>query len=112
MGARILQQCLDRGLHVRALQHSTPLPEHENLTVISGGLSDQKALARLVEGADYVVHCGGTVAQNKKADFFKINEQGTRNLVKAAEDGGIEKFLYISSMACLLYTSPSPRDRG
>jgi len=74
VGSRILQHSLDQGLHVRALQHSTPLPEHENLTVISGGLSDQAALASLVEGADYVVHCGGSVAQNKKADFFKINE--------------------------------------
>lgn len=99
VGSRILQHSLDQGLHVRALQHSTPLPEHENLTVISGGLSDQAALVSLVEGADYVVHCGGSVAQNKKADFFKINEQGTRNIVKAAEDGGVKKLLYISSMA-------------
>ncbi|MEZ5814258.1 MAG: NAD(P)H-binding protein [Alphaproteobacteria bacterium] len=99
VGSRILRQLLDAGFRVRALQRRTKLSEHGNLEVIAGSLSDPASLARLVEGAECVVHCGGAVMARDRAGFFEVNAKGTRNIVEAAKSAGVERFLYISSLA-------------
>jgi nucleoside-diphosphate-sugar epimerase len=99
VGSRILCQLLDAGFRVRALQHHTKLPEHENLETVAGGLADSASLAKLVEGAGCVVHCGGVVAARDRAGFFEANAKGTEKLVHVAQGAGVERFLYISSLA-------------
>lgn len=50
---------------------------------------------------DYVVHCAGITSARRKVDFDKINFEGTKNLVNALLESGMElkKFLLISSLA-------------
>jgi len=99
VGARILKKLLDADIHVRALQHKTKLPPHKNLKAITGGLSDKDSLAKLVEGTQCVIHCGGAVMARNKEGFVKANKDGTQNIIDAAQDANIERFLYISSLA-------------
>lgn len=99
LGSCILHYFLESGVHVRALERRTKLPFHQNLTIIPGDLRDSAALARLVEGAESVIHCGGAVAARNAAGFFEANREGTRNIVQAAQGAGVARFLYISSMA-------------
>ncbi len=99
LGTAILQQLLEAGIHVKALQHYTKLPEHKNLTIITGNLSNLGALKQLVKDTQCVIHCGGAVSAKNVKDFFKINTEGTANLVRVSEEENITRFLYISSMA-------------
>ena len=99
VGGHLLQQLLQSGYRVRALKHRADIPQHENLEVVSGSLSDPASLSKLVENADCVIHCGGAVAARSADGFFKANERGTANLIKATEQGGVQRFLYLSSMA-------------
>ena len=99
LGSRILQQLLEAGIHVTALERRTKLQEHKNLTIVQGGLSDVSALRALVKGADCVIHCGGAVAAPNAAAFQAINAQGTADLINAAEHENVARFLYISSLA-------------
>lgn len=66
--------------------------------VVRGDLHDPAALARLVEGADAVVHCAGAVRGASQAAFDRINVQGVENLV-AAMAGGPARLLSLSSLA-------------
>lgn len=99
LGSRILNQLLDAGAYVTALQRNTKLQEHKNLTIVQGGLSDTPALAELVKGTDCIIHCGGAVTARNAAGFQAINAQGTANLIAAAEHENVARFLYISSLA-------------
>ncbi len=61
-----------------------------------GDLLDPKKIDIAVRGVDAVVHLAAQVDEEAK-DLFKVNVEGTKNLLKACEKGGIEHFIYLSS---------------
>ncbi|MBY0355532.1 MAG: NAD(P)-dependent oxidoreductase [Rickettsiales bacterium] len=99
IGSRLLQTLLARGYTVRALQHRTPLPDHPNLIRITGSLIEAADRDALVHGADIVLHVGGLVLANRRADFFRVNCTATVALAHAALNAGCKKFLFTSSLA-------------
>lgn len=69
-------------------------------TSIHGSLEDEASLARLVAGADAVVHCAGLVRAAPQADFHAVNEAGVARLAEAAAQSPIlPRFILISSLA-------------
>jgi nucleoside-diphosphate-sugar epimerase len=48
--------------------------------IIAGDLSDGRALARLVEGVDHVVHVAGLIKAARRRDFFAVNAAGSESL--------------------------------
>ena len=73
---------------------------------------------------DAAAKVGGIHANNTyPADFLSDNLQIQVNLMDAAHQAGVDRLLFLGSSCiypkfapqpinCLLYTSPSPRDRG
>lgn len=102
IGARVLPHLVAAGWRVRALyrphRHTpAPLP---HVDWIPGDLADAAALAILAAGADAVVHLAGAVRGARRADFYRINAEGTRNLVQAAaRTSTCRRFLLLSSLA-------------
>lgn len=66
---------------------------------IIGTLNDEAALARLVAGAQAVIHLAGAIAAPDRATFFAVNTQGTERLAKAAMAAGVARFIHVSSLA-------------
>lgn len=99
IGTALLTALLDAGYTVRALEHRTPLPAHPLLTPVRGTLTDATTLARLVEGADTVIHAAGLVVARRSRDFFCVNTEATQSLITAAQAAGVDRFLFISSLA-------------
>ncbi len=66
---------------------------------VPGDLSDMKALKRLLEGVGAVIHLAGAIKGRDYTDFARVNVKGFQNLLLAAEEVGVSKFLYISSLA-------------
>ncbi|MCT2560175.1 NAD(P)H-binding protein [Tsuneonella sp. YG55] len=96
---RAALDALDRaGMQVRALARTVP-DKRGAASWEQGDLSDGGALARLVKGAEAVVHVAGlTTAPNAEA-FDAANVAGTLNVVKAAADAGVPRFIFVSSLA-------------
>ncbi|WGF86414.1 NAD-dependent epimerase/dehydratase family protein [Marinivivus vitaminiproducens] len=68
--------------------------------VVPGGLDDAGALARLVDGADVVIHLAGAVAARSRRAFFAINADATARLAGlAARRPRPPRFLLVSSLA-------------
>ncbi|WP_028980704.1 SDR family NAD(P)-dependent oxidoreductase [Sporocytophaga myxococcoides] len=68
-----------------------------------GDLSDITVLEKIIEGVDTIVHSAALVSyqpQDKEL-LFEVNAQGTANLVNAALNKGISKFIHISSIAAI-----------
>jgi NADH dehydrogenase len=71
-----------------------------------GDMTDAASLARATEGVDAVVHLVAIIA-GKPADFVRIMEQGTRDLVAAAQQAGtVTRWVQMSALG----TSDATKD--
>jgi nucleoside-diphosphate-sugar epimerase len=66
--------------------------------VTPGDLRDARALARLCEGADVVIHAAGLVKAANRAAFDAVNVEGARRLAQAASDAGTAHVVLVSSL--------------
>jgi uncharacterized protein YbjT (DUF2867 family) len=65
--------------------------------LVQGDMGDASSLRRAVEGAEVVVHLV-SIRQGSDEDFRRVMEQGTRDLVKAAKDAGVRRFVLMSAL--------------
>ncbi|MQB01290.1 MAG: NAD-dependent epimerase/dehydratase family protein [Actinobacteria bacterium] len=72
-----------------------------------GDILDAGSLARLVEGADVVVHLAFMI-MGSPAETREINLQGSRNVFEAAFRAGIGRLVYTSSVAAYGFHEENP----
>ena len=68
-------------------------------TLVEGGLEDEAALRRLVEGAGVLHHVAGVIAARSPAEFERVNRAGTFALARIAREAGVGRLVYVSSLA-------------
>ncbi len=110
LGAYIIQNLVEKGRAVRALRRKTsqvpffiPAAVWEKVEWIEGDVLDVVALEEGMQGAAAVVHSAAIVsfASHNRDEMYKINIDGTTNVVNMALETGIERFLHVSSVAAL-----------
>lgn len=110
VGGHLAEALRRRGEEVRCLARSSsrtgPLAAL-GCTVVEGGLDDDSALPRLVEGCHTVFHVAGAIAARDEAEFLRVNRDGTGRLASAAREAGVRRFVYVSSLA-----ATGPAERG
>jgi len=62
-----------------------------------GDMTDAESLRRAVEGCDAVVHLVA-IRQGREEQFRRVMEQGTRDLVAAAAEAGVGRFVLMSAL--------------
>jgi dihydroflavonol-4-reductase len=113
LGAYILQALVEKGYAVRAIHRSSNYPDfidasiNRNVEWVEGDILDVVSLEDAMKGIDIVVHAAALVSfyKSDKKKLFKINVDGTANVVNMAIENGIKKMYYISSVAALGRTS-------
>jgi uncharacterized protein YbjT (DUF2867 family) len=65
--------------------------------LVEGDVSDPASLRAAVTGVDAVVHLVAII-KGSRADFERVMAQGTRNLVAAAEEAGVGRFVLASAL--------------
>lgn len=99
IGSVLYQRLRQAGISLRVL-HRRQGGCESGTEWIHGTLEDRDALARLVAGADTVIHCAGAVRGSSAEHFNRINIDGSLRLVEAARSAGCcERFLLMSSLA-------------
>ena len=95
------QAVLDAAAGGGAIRALTRRPQAARAGVdwIEGTLSDRPSLASLVEGAEAVVHVAGLTNAPDPADFHAANVEGTQNLLRACQDAGVRRFVFVSSLS-------------
>jgi dihydroflavonol-4-reductase len=89
---------------ILALYNSTlPKQQFPNVTYIQANLLDVDAVWQITKGVHKIYHCANQVSfDNGDVDsLYKNNVEGTANLVNAAIENGIEKFLHVSSVGAI-----------
>ena len=99
-GNALLQAVLDSpGYdHVRCLV-ATGVPRGGDVENVTGDLRDPQSLERFVAGGDGadLFHFAGLIHPRRVRDLDKVNAQGTRDLVAAADRVGVRRIVALSS---------------
>ncbi len=82
---------------------------NEGYRVTLGDLGDPDAIRQAVRGCDRVYHCAHAFSIGM-ADAIRVNVGGTRNVLEAARDEGVSRFIYLSSVAVYGQTPPDGTD--
>ena len=105
LGTELITQLLAAGKQVRAIYNKTLLSEFKsgNLQQLQCNILDVIGLEEAMKGIEQVYHCAAIVTFNpkQKNEMFKINIEGTANVVNAALDAGVKKMVYVSSVSAL-----------
>src|SRR3954454_9938117 len=84
VGSRLLPRLAEAGFDCRALvRGDVALAPGE--TAVHGDLPDPGSLGPAVDGADAVVHLGALFRTDDEDGIWRINRDGTRNLIAAVE---------------------------
>ena len=106
LGRTVLAQLKDAKAEVRALvMDGDPLARElpQNVRVVTGDVCDEAALGRFFVGSDEhtcVIHCAGiiSVATHPGDRIYRVNVDGTRNILKFCSQCGVGKLVYVSSV--------------
>lgn len=98
VGGATMRDAVAAGWRVRALTRR-PQPERDGVTWIAGALDDAESLAEMAAGADVVMHIAGVVNVPTRAAFEAGNATATADVVDAARNAGVARFIHVSSLA-------------
>ncbi len=104
VGGHLVRELSSRGHSVSALVRTRKKGEPLEMfvdRVIVGDLFDDEALTEGLADADAVVHVAGMLAARRTANLWRVNVDGTKNLLQAASrsPSQLERFIHISSIA-------------
>lgn len=109
IGSNLCEALLQKGCKVKALddlstgkqQNVDLFVNDPNYTFIKGDIKDPQVCLNACEGVDYVLHqaAWGSVPRSLEMPLFynKNNIEGTLNMLEAARQKGVKKFVYASS---------------
>lgn len=109
IGSNLCEALLEKGYQVRCLDNlSTGKQKHIDLFIdnpgysfIKGDITDLDTCMRACEGADYVLHqaAWGSVPRSIEMPLYyeEVNIRGTLNMMEAARQKNVKKFVYASS---------------
>lgn len=72
--------------------------------IVIGDLFDRTSLSSACTGIETVFHCAGYAHAFSSSDpdaHWRINFEGTRNLVNAAGEAGVKRFVFLSSVKAM-----------
>ena len=98
-GRHAVAELQRRGHHVRALLRAPERTGLSGVEAVKGDLADKAALARLLDGADAVVHLAGAITALSREGYFSVNALGTEALIAAARAARTRRFVHISSLS-------------
>lgn len=109
LGAYIIRNLVEKGIAVRAIRRSAktpffiPAPIFEKVEWVTGDVLDVVTLHQAMQDADAVIHAAAIVSYHAsdRAQMYQTNVDGTANVVNAAIENNIKRFLHISSIAAL-----------
>ena len=105
LGTALINALLEQAKPVTAIYNKTVLKNFDNtvLQQVQCDILDVVALEKVMAGVSEVYHCAGLVSfeRNDAQHLYKINVEGTANVVNAALHAGVHKMLHVSSVAAL-----------
>jgi nucleoside-diphosphate-sugar epimerase len=107
LGSHIVEQLRKRDMPVRVLVRpgsDRSWLETQGVEFAEGDVTDAASVRRAAEGCDVVYHSAARVGDwGPWEEFQAITIDGTRNVIDAAIDAGVRRFIHISSISVYGY---------
>ncbi|WP_439382518.1 NAD-dependent epimerase/dehydratase family protein [Amycolatopsis lexingtonensis] len=105
LGTHTVAALLRRGHRVRLLARD-PGRVPSTVDVVEGDVTDPGAAARLVGGADALLHAAGvyTFDSRRRAEVWRVNVEGTSTVLDAAVRAGAGRIVHVSTVGALFPT--------
>ncbi len=99
LGRYVVKELKKQGYWVRALVRN-PLKARDLVTdaheVVVGEVTDPESLKKVCDGIDVLISTVGITKQKDGLTFMDVDFQGNKNLLDAALENKISKFIYVS----------------
>jgi nucleoside-diphosphate-sugar epimerase len=110
IGGRLIRRLVSEGWKVRALARSRSSSDAvaaAGAEPVTGDLDDVAAMRRGAEGCDVTFHGAAHLGEwGNRSDFERVNVGGTRNVIAASRDTGVQRFVHIGTEAALIAGQP------
>src|SRR3954452_2144851 len=110
IGSRLIQRLVDEGWRVRALARSAEADarvEALGAEAVRGDLDNGAALRGGAHGCAHLFHAAAHLgADGDWKAFERVNVQGTKNLLAAARDAEVKRFVHVVTEAALMAGDP------
>ena len=105
VGSALLAELLAEGREVRCLVRDPKRlgPSRVRVQLSLADLADPRGLRHAVRGADTVIHLAAAIRDQPAARLEEINALGTYRLLRAAEAGGVRRFVFFSALGASLH---------
>ncbi|MBX9686445.1 MAG: SDR family NAD(P)-dependent oxidoreductase, partial [Candidatus Obscuribacterales bacterium] len=111
LGSRLAERLQEVGFEVRTFGRSPSAPaklEKLGIKHLQGDISEPESISRALAGVGAVFHLAGLVSY-RRCDYdllYRTNVLGTRNVMKACLDAGIERVINMGSIAGMGVPAP------
>jgi uncharacterized protein YbjT (DUF2867 family) len=100
VGPAVANAIVDAGHEVRVLERKPGAWSEAGIrcqAAVQGDVTDSETMRRAVRDTDVVVHLVG-IRQGKPEQFERVMVGGTRNLLAAAKEAGVRRFVLMSAL--------------
>jgi len=103
VGEEIVRQLHQAGHSVRMLVRAKPATRVEEARerkaeIHVGNIVDGESLHGALKGIDAVIHLVGIISEVGESTFENIHVRGTKNIVAAAQEQGVTRFVHMSAL--------------
>jgi uncharacterized protein YbjT (DUF2867 family) len=102
IGQALIRHLVDQGYAVRTLIRPSPsspnLPHGVAVDIAVSSLNDERGLRAAMVGVDVIYHLASGEWRGPRASLMDIDIQGTRAVVEAAEDAGVQRIFFLSHL--------------
>lgn len=99
VGRRLLEEAAARGVDITALARSGGVLEGRAVNVVEGDLLTPEPWRDRLDGVDAVIHLAALTGKARASEYARINVEGTRAVLDAAQAAGVPRFVFVSSIA-------------
>ncbi|KAI8810611.1 3-beta hydroxysteroid dehydrogenase/isomerase family-domain-containing protein [Cladochytrium replicatum] len=76
-------------------------PDYPNVVPLQADITDYSTLAAHIADHDVVIHTASPIHGSSKEVFFKVNVDGTRNVIRACVENRVKALVYTSSASVI-----------
>ncbi len=110
IGRVLIKELAGRGEALRVLARRSSNRsglELPGVDFVYGDVTDPDAVCEGMHNCERVVHMAALVGHNlPEAEWWRVNRDGSRNVLQAAHELGVESMVQVSSISVLGYTRP------
>lgn len=103
LGWHVARKLLERGHKVRALVRPSSRLRELDAEPVTGDLRDPMSLERAAAGCGLLFHVAADYRlwARDPGEIYRSNVDGTRNVLAAARQAGVERVVYTSTVGCI-----------